>query len=86
MKLIRINQDQSSVYPYSIQKLKEDYPNTSFPDQFTDDLLAEYNVFLVNIVPPGTDHTKNYTEGTPTFSNGQYYQNWIVSDASCLDV
>ena len=86
MKLIKINQDQSSVYPYSIEKLKEDYPNTSFPDEFTSDLLAEYNVFFVNVVPYVSDHTKNYTEGTPSFTNGQYYQNWIVSDASQAEI
>jgi hypothetical protein len=82
MKLLKINKNESIDYPYSIKKLKEDYPNTSFPEKITDSLLEEFNVYSVNIVTVGDDYTKNYTEGIPVLVNNQYYQNWIISDAT----
>ena len=82
MKYLKINIDQSVEYPYSINQLKNDYPNTSFPQIITNNLLLEYGVHLVIDVAKGNDYTKNYTEVTPQIINGQYYQNWIVTDAT----
>ena len=82
MRYLKINTDQSVEYPYSINQLKNDYPNTSFPQSITDETLLDYGVYLVMDVVKGNDYTKNYIEVTPQIINGQYYQNWIVTDAT----
>lgn len=86
MNYIKIHQDGSFDYPYSLSRLKEENPNTSFPDDLTLDLLSEYNIFMVYRTQHGDDYTKNYTEGEPKLENGIYYQVWIVSDASEVEI
>ena len=81
MKYLRIVEEQI-IYPYDPIKLKEDYPNTSFPENLGQNILDEYNIHQVNVVEVPLDHTKNYIESTPTLLNGNYFQNWIVSDAT----
>lgn len=81
MKYLRIV-DGQIVYTYDPIKLREDYPNTSFPENLTQNILDDYDIYQVNIVEISINHTKNYTEGTPQLIDGQYYQNWIVTDAT----
>jgi hypothetical protein len=85
MKYLRIVEEQI-IYPYDPIKLKEDYPNTSFPENLGQNILDEYNIHQVNVVEVPLDHTKNYTESTPTLLNGNYFQNWIVSDATQQEI
>lgn len=82
MRYIRINEDNTIVYPYFISDLRSDYPNTSFPETITISVLNSFNVFNVNEVSKGDDYTKNYEEGIPELINGSYYQNWIITNAT----
>lgn len=82
MNYLKIRENGIIEYPYATSNLKNEYPNTSFPENLTNTLLIEYNIYFVNIVPHGFDYTKNYTESTPILINGEYYQNWIISDAT----
>lgn len=75
-----------TTYPYTIQQLKSDNPNISFPNILTDDVLNDFNVYSVVQVENGGDYTKDYVEGTPTQSGSVYVQNWIESDASSEDI
>ena len=75
-----------TTYPYTIQQLKSDNPNISFPNILTDSVLNEFNVHSVIQVENGGDYTKDYVEGTPTQSGSVYVQNWIESDASSEDI
>ena len=43
--------ENGTAVPYSIQQLREAYPNTSFPKHPSADSLAEYNVFPLNYDP-----------------------------------
>jgi hypothetical protein len=79
---LRINQDGSIRYPYNLEELRSENPNTSFFDVIPIETLLNYNVHVVYPVGRGSDYTKNYTEGTPQLINGQYFQNWIVTDAT----
>jgi hypothetical protein len=81
MKYLRII-DGNIVYPYQPDQLRKDYPNTSFPERLTDSILLEYSIYVVNLVNIQSDYTKNYSEGTPVLIEDQYYQNWIVTDAT----
>lgn len=79
---IKLNNGQVSKYPYSTSELRTDNLDTSFPETMPDSLLAEWNVYPVEItICPQIDHTKNVTEGTPVNNNG-WKQVWEVTDAS----
>jgi hypothetical protein len=69
-------------YPYSLQKLREDNPNTSFPSEMTENLMLELDISEVRATPKPNDYTKNISEGTPILVEGVYYQNWVQSDAT----
>jgi hypothetical protein len=69
-------------YPYSLQKLREDNPNTSFPSEMTESLMIELDISEVRTTPKPNDYTKNISEGTPILVEGVYYQNWVQSDAT----
>jgi hypothetical protein len=70
------------IYPYNIDNLKKDYPNTSFPENLTEFVLINFNIFSVEQITVPFDYTKNYTEGIPNYIEGKYYQNWIEEDAT----
>lgn len=68
---------------YSIQKLRADNPNVSFPTDPTEATLAEWGVFTLHAgVQPVVDHTKNITEGQPQLIDGKWTQTWVTSDAT----
>jgi len=63
---ILIKDSNIEKYPYSVEQLKKDNPNVSFPYNITPELLTEYGVF--HVVPtnyPQVDYTKTVMEGTP---------------------
>ena len=39
------------IWNYSIQRLRQDYPNTSFPSNISDEELETYNVFRLKELP-----------------------------------
>jgi len=39
------------IWNYSIQRLRQDYPNTSFPPNISDEELETYNVFRLKELP-----------------------------------
>lgn len=70
-------------YPYSIGELRKDNPQTSFPKNPNNELLAEWGVFPVAPTPqPKVDHTKNVTEVDPVKTGDAWVQTWQVTDAS----
>ena len=70
-------------YPYSIQNLKNENPNTSFPTIIADSLLESFNIYQVEIKSSGYDNddSKDVTEVTPTLSGSIYIQTYTISDA-----
>jgi hypothetical protein len=74
--------DDTINYPYSIPQLREAYPNVSLPAQLSDESLVEWDMYVVTPTPMPNDYTKNITEGTPVLTDGVYYQNWIIVNAT----
>jgi hypothetical protein len=73
-------------YPYSIGELRKDNPQTSFPENLSNERLAEWSVYTVAPTPqPEIDYTKNLSEGTPVNQNG-WKQVWVISNASSQEV
>lgn len=77
-----------SVYPYSLAQLRRDNPNTSYPVEMDDAALEGHGVFRVALVEPPiySMATHNLSEGLPVEVEGQWTQNWIVTEASPQDV
>jgi hypothetical protein len=69
-------------YPYSVEQLRKDAYNISFPENISDSTLEEYGLYKVELTPKPNDYTKNISEGTPILTDGIYYQNWIQTNAS----
>ena len=69
-------------YPYDIPTLRASHPNVSFPANLTNEVLAEWSMYVVTPTPMLNDYTKNISEGTPVLTDGVYYQNWVVVDAT----
>lgn len=92
---IKINNDGSKEYPYSLSNLTKDYPNTSFPDMNTlyqnDELLKAFNVFRVIDQPiPEYDRTsQTYSELSPELINSVWFRKWQIvnlSDAQKFEI
>jgi hypothetical protein len=73
-------------YPYTIQQLREDNSNVSFPAEMSNQFLAEWDVFEINNVPAPIDYTKNITEATPILIDGKWYQSWNQTAASDSEI
>jgi hypothetical protein len=80
--------DDTINYPYDIPTLRTSHPNVSFPANanLTNELLAEWGMYVVTPTPMPNDYTKNIIEGTPVLTDGVYYQNWIQTDASQAEI
>mgnify|MGYP006107788115 FL=1 len=70
-------------YPYSVQNLKNENPNISFPTIISDSLLESFNIYQVEMKNSGYDNddSKDVTEVTPTLSGSIYIQTYTISDA-----
>jgi hypothetical protein len=74
-------------YPYSINQLKQDNKDTSFPTEMSDERLADWDVFPV--VPtdyPQVDYKQIIAEDTPINENGVWKQVWNVTDKSVDEI
>lgn len=65
---------------YNIKNLRKDYPNTSFPDALTDELLASHGVYPLLLVrsPSVQDGYQKAVEGAPELVDGVWQQSWQV--------
>ena len=73
-------------YPYTIEQLKAAHKNVSFPQNMTESMFGEWDIFGVVSVAQPIDYTKNIVEGTPILIEDVYYQNWIQSDATQSEI
>lgn len=83
--LIKANGDQIVEFPYDITKLYEENPNTSFPRQLNDSLLASYGIYRVNhTTVEGVNHNthKVVAEETPEYVDGEWVLGATVVELS----
>lgn len=82
---IKLTNGQPEIY--TIGQLRRDNPQTSFPRNIPDELLATYDVYpLVPTERPATDHTKNVVEDVADFVEGVWVQTWAVTDATPSEI
>jgi len=68
-----------SQFPYTLGNLRRDNPQTSFPKNISNELLAEYNVYPVqqNSAPDFDSKTHNVRQ-TVELVDGAWAQVWLV--------
>ena len=76
------------IFPYSIGDLRRDNPNTSFPRNPSDAVLADWNVFpVVEQSPPEYNPAnQNLNQLNPTLTAGEWLQTWQVTAASAEEI
>lgn len=80
---IRVHQDQSTTYPYTMRDLRRDNPQVSFPAEPEAELLAEYGVFPVEpTTPPAATAFQRVVEAPPVLVRGAWHQQWAIVPAS----
>lgn len=84
---IKLKNNKIEIYPYSINQLKFDNPQVSFPQVIPADTLAEYGVYeVVTVEQPSITYKQNLVEGTPVNDNGTWKQIWIVTDKTVEEI
>lgn len=77
-------------YPYSIGELRKDNPQTSFPKNPSDQMLASWNVFPVfDSGQPSYDQwTQSVDEFPPAFvvENNRWERQWAVRSATAQEI
>jgi hypothetical protein len=77
-----------TAFPYSVEDLRRDNANTSFPAEMTEEMLAAWNVYPVAAQPvPAHDQaTQNVKQIAPTLVGNKWLQTWEVTDASSEEI
>jgi len=76
-----------TTYPYTLQQLKLDNINVSFPKVISNEILNNFYTYkVISVGLDDSDYTKNYEEGTPIQSGSVYVQNWIITSASAEEI
>ena len=75
-------------YPYSIDKMRSDNPQTSFPIEMSAEELAEWGVFAVEEQDPPafSEQTESIELQPPALVNGVWVQSWLVVAASADEI
>jgi hypothetical protein len=75
-------------FPYSIGDLRRDNPNTSFPRNPSEEMLAGWSVFpVIEQEPPSFNPaTQNLNQVNPILVNGEWLQAWEVTDFSSEEI
>jgi len=84
---VKIKDNQIEKYPYSINQLKQDNKDTSFPAEMSDERLADWDVYPVTPADyPQVDYKQNVEEATPELIDGVWTQVWNVTDKPQVEI
>jgi len=86
---VKVENGQVVAFPYGFDLLRRDNPNISFPEPMPDERMADFGVFPVQPreVPQSFDPiTQNIAQVDPVLENGQWIQQWLVTEATPEEV
>ena len=86
---VKITNGTVDTYPYSVGQLRRDNPQTSFPKQIPDEMLASFNVYPVTVenMPSINDRTqKQEQQSIPSLVDGVWTVGWSVSDKTSDEI
>lgn len=69
-------------FPYNLRKLRNDFPNTSFPQNMSEQAFARYNVFPVTLLPKPTYNPATHRvnpDTAPTLNGSTWELGWDVT-------
>ena len=80
--LVKIVNDAVDTFPYSVRKLKEENPNTSFPKEMPPEALADWGVYRVDMAtkPTPAPSQTAVPEDAPTLVDDVWTLGWTVRD------
>lgn len=86
--LVKIVNDAVDTFPYSVRQLKQDNPNTSFPDPIADLDLSDYGVYSVTVsTKPSAAHDEKVVSNTePTLVDSVWTLGWTVRDLTADEI
>lgn len=87
--LIRVKDDGTTVYPYSLRDLRRDFKDVSFPASMPSALLQAFGVFdVVTITPTYSEATQTVFGPTVVFNNElqRWEAQWGVRDKTPEEV
>lgn len=68
---------------YTLNRLREDYPNVSFPNEISEEILETYNVFkVVQTSAPSIDTKTHRVTQNIEFVNNKWTQVWQIKELS----
>lgn len=74
-------------YPATLDSLRQEYPNCSFPIQPTAEDLAPFNRFYITPVdPPSCDPRTEKPEHSPTLTESGWQQTWSIRPATAEEI
>lgn len=86
---VKIDTDGHMTFPYGVDMLRRDNPNTSFPERISDERLADYGVFPVvptEIPQPFDPINQNASYVDPVLVNGVWMEGWVITPASSEEI
>ena len=79
---VKITSGSVDTFPYSVGQLRRDNPQTSFPRQVSDEMLAAYDVYPVTVddQPSYDDRTQTVAQNAePTGSGSTWTLGWTTT-------
>jgi len=88
MNYAKIKDGAIDVYPYTIGKLRQDNPTTSFPEDSLEraDVLTDYNIVNISDTERPSKLGWITSENTPTLTDGVWSQVWTIVPKVASDV
>lgn len=79
---VKVTDGSVDTFPYTIDQLKSENPDVSFPASITDAILTDYGVYpVVKVDAPDHDpQLVKVTMTNPTLVNGKWTQTWEQSN------
>ena len=86
--LVKIVNDAVDTFPYSTRQLKQDNPDTSFPDAIADLDLSDYGVYSVTVStkPSAAHDEKAVSNDSPTLVDDVWTLDWTVRDLTADEI
>jgi len=82
IKYAKIENGEVIKYPYSIEDLRIDNPNVSFPSIIDEPTKSRYSMLPIQKIETQVDYTKNISENLPELIEGVWTQSWTITDAT----
>lgn len=76
MNYLKKTKEGVEIYPYSLQKLKKEFPLTSFPQELDDQLLKAFDIHPVHETELLTSVAVKFVEQSPVLIDGKYFRNY----------